>query len=83
MLPFGPKSDQKSGFRDSHLTKNLYQHRNEDLSNSSHFRVTVGKVLSRHTNVSVGLCYFPMSKPGWGNIFGRHIPGFESSYRKI
>lgn len=83
MLPFGQKGDRKSGFSECHLTKSLCHHRYEDLSYSSHFRVTVGKVLSRHIFVSVGLCYFPMSKPGWGNIAGRKIPGFESSYRKI
>lgn len=82
MLPFG-KNDQKSGFSECHLTKSLCHHRNKDLINPNHFRVTVDKVLSRYIFVSVGLWYFPMSKPGWGNIAGRKIPGFENSYRKI
>lgn len=81
VLPFGQQGDQKRGFGRCHLAKSLCHHRNEDLSNSSHFRATAGKVLSRHVFVSVGLCCFLMSKPGWGNIPGRKIPGFESSCR--
>lgn len=59
MLPFGQKGAQKIGFSRCHLTRSLCYHRNEDLSNSSNFRVTVGKVLSRLLFVSVGLCCFP------------------------
>lgn len=41
-LPFGQKGGQKRGFSNCHLAKSLCHHRNED------FRVSVGKVLSRH-----------------------------------
>lgn len=79
VLPFGQQGDQKRGFGRCHLAKSLCHPRNEDLSNSSRFRATAGKVLSRPIFVFVGLCCFLMSKPGWGNIPGRKIPGFESS----